>query len=89
MHVKTIEMILIVDDNYDTYGTIEELSTCTDDIKKIVRLPDYMKISSKVLLDLYEDCGKKMSSDGRSHVIYYTKERMKELVRSYNSKMIY
>lgn len=41
MHVKTIEMILIVDDNYDTYGTIEELSTCTDVIQRYSYLSEY------------------------------------------------
>ncbi|KAM3282960.1 hypothetical protein P3S67_026605 [Capsicum chacoense] len=43
-----------------------------------------MKISYKALLDLYEDYEKEMSSNGRSHVFYYTKERLKELVQSYN-----
>ncbi|KAM3360322.1 hypothetical protein P3S68_020034 [Capsicum galapagoense] len=51
-------------------------------LKKLV--PDYMKISYKALLDLYEDDEKEMSSNGRSHVVYYAKERLKELVQSYN-----
>ncbi|PHT99597.1 5-epiaristolochene synthase [Capsicum chinense] len=81
MLVKTIAMISIVDDTYDAYGTVEELAIYTDviqrwDIKEIGRLPDYMKISYKALLDLYEDYEKEKSSDGRSH--------LKELVRSYN-----
>ncbi|CAN4126533.1 unnamed protein product [Withania somnifera] len=83
MLVKTIAMISIVDDTYDAYGTVEELATYTDviqrwDIKEIDRLPDYMKISYKAILDLYEDYEKEMSSDGRSHVVYYAKEREEE-----------
>ncbi|KAM3360315.1 hypothetical protein P3S68_020027 [Capsicum galapagoense] len=78
MLVKTIAMISIVDDTYDAYGTVEELAIYTDviqrwDIKEIGRLPDYMKISYKALLDLYEDYEKEKSSDGRSHVVYYAK----------------
>ncbi|KAF3652741.1 5-epiaristolochene synthase [Capsicum annuum] len=89
MLVKTIAMISIVDDTYDAYGTVEELSIYTDviqrwDIKEIDSLPDYMKISYKALLDLYKDYEKEMSRDGRSHVVYYAKERLKELVKSYN-----
>ncbi|PHT99604.1 5-epi-aristolochene synthase 2 [Capsicum chinense] len=84
MLVKTISMISIVDDTYDAYGTVEELASTLMSYKEISRLPDYMKISYKALLDLYEDYEKEMSSDGRSHVAYYAKERLKELVRSYN-----
>ncbi|PHT64302.1 5-epiaristolochene synthase [Capsicum annuum] len=89
MLVKTIAMISIVDDTYDAYGTVDELAIYTDviqrwDIKEIDSLPDYMKISYKALLDLYKDYEKEMSRDGRSHVVYYAKERLKELVKSYN-----
>ncbi|CAN4114338.1 unnamed protein product [Withania somnifera] len=54
------------------------------DINEIDHPPDYMKIGYKAILDLYEDYEKEMSGDGRSHVVYYAKERMKELVESYN-----
>ncbi|PHT67839.1 hypothetical protein T459_27326 [Capsicum annuum] len=71
-------MISIVDDTYDSYGTTKELTKDTDviqkwDIKEIDRLPDYMKISYKALLDLYEDYEKEMSSNGKSHLVYYAK----------------
>ncbi|PHT65193.1 5-epiaristolochene synthase [Capsicum annuum] len=89
MHAKTIAMISIVDDTFDAYGIVKELETYTDaiqrwDINEIDRLPDYMKISYKALLDLYEDYEKELSSDGRSHVVYHARERMKEIVRNYN-----
>ncbi|KAH0745388.1 hypothetical protein KY285_007045 [Solanum tuberosum] len=89
MLAKTIAMTSIVDDTFDAYGTVKELEKYTDaiqrwDINEIDRLPDYMKISYKVLLDLFDDYEKELSSDGRSHVVYHAKERMKELVRSYN-----
>ncbi|XP_049372070.1 vetispiradiene synthase 2-like [Solanum verrucosum] len=86
---KTLAVTSIVDDTFDAYGTVKELEKYTDaiqrwDINEIDRLPDYMKISYKVLLDLFDDYEKELSSDGRSHVVYHAKERMKELVRSYN-----
>ncbi|XP_060186327.1 vetispiradiene synthase 2-like [Lycium barbarum] len=89
MLAKTIAMISIVDDTFDAYGIVKELETYTDaiqrwDISEIDRLPDYMKISYKALLDLYEDYEKELSGDGRSHVVYHAKERMKEIVRNYN-----
>ncbi|PHT31582.1 5-epiaristolochene synthase [Capsicum baccatum] len=76
MLAKTIAMISIVDDTFDAYGIVKELETYTDaiqrwDINEIDRLPDYMKISYKALLDLYEDYEKELSSDGRSHVVYH------------------
>ncbi|KAL3355509.1 hypothetical protein AABB24_019538 [Solanum stoloniferum] len=89
MLTKTLAMTSIVDDTFDAYGTVKELEKYTDaiqrwDINEIDRLPDYMKISYKALLDLFDDYEKELSSDGRSHVVYHAKERMKELVRSYN-----
>ncbi|XP_060199548.1 vetispiradiene synthase 3-like [Lycium barbarum] len=89
MLAKTIAMISIIDDTFDAYGIVKELDTYTDaiqrwNINQIDRLPDYMQISYKALLDLYEDYEKELSSDGRSHVVYYAKERMKEIVRNYN-----
>ncbi|KAH0713900.1 hypothetical protein KY289_009859 [Solanum tuberosum] len=89
MLTKTLAMTSIVDDTFDAYGTVKELEKYTDaiqrwDINEIDRLPDYMKISYKALLDLFDDYEKELSNDGRSHVVYHAKERMKEIVRSYN-----
>lgn len=46
------------------------------DISQIDRLPDYMKISYKALLDLYNDYETELSRDGRSDVVHYAKERV-------------
>ncbi|MCD7453791.1 Vetispiradiene synthase 1 [Datura stramonium] len=88
MLAKTIAMISIVDDTFDAYGIVKELEVYTDaiqrwDISQIDRLPEYMKISYKALLDLYDDYEKELSKDGRSDVVHYAKERMKEIVRNY------
>ncbi|MCD7463709.1 hypothetical protein HAX54_051205 [Datura stramonium] len=89
MLAKTIAMISVVDDTFDSYGIVKELDTYTDviqrwNINEIDQLPDYMKISYKALLHLYEDYEKELSSDGRSHLVYHAKERIKEIVRNYN-----
>ncbi|XP_019172929.1 PREDICTED: vetispiradiene synthase 3-like [Ipomoea nil] len=88
MLAKSISMVSVVDDTYDAYGTIEELEVYTDviqrwDINEINRLPNYMKISYKALLDLFDKDDKELSKEGRSYVVQYARERMKELVRCY------
>ncbi|NP_001239040.1 sesquiterpene synthase 31 [Solanum lycopersicum] len=88
MLAKTIAMISIVDDTFDAYGIVKELEVYTDaiqrwDVSQIDRLPEYMKISYKALLDLYNDYETELSNDGRSDVVQYAKERMKEIVRNY------
>ncbi|KAJ8573698.1 hypothetical protein K7X08_010209 [Anisodus acutangulus] len=80
MLAKTIAMISIVDDTFDAYGIVKELEVYTDDIQRrdinqIDRLPDYMKISYKALLDLYNDYETELSKDGRSEVVHYAKEK--------------
>ncbi|XP_031103839.1 vetispiradiene synthase 3-like [Ipomoea triloba] len=86
--VMLAKNISIVDDTFDAYGTIEELEVYTDaiqrwNINEINRLPNYMKISYKVVLDLYENDEKDLSKEGRSYAVQHGRERMKELVRCY------
>ncbi|XP_023737000.1 (3S,6E)-nerolidol synthase 1 isoform X2 [Lactuca sativa] len=54
---KTILLIYIIDDIFDVYGTINELTVFTEainrwDIKAIDKLPDYMKSSFKALYNI-------------------------------------
>ncbi|KAL3323731.1 hypothetical protein AABB24_038072 [Solanum stoloniferum] len=81
MLTKTLAIASIVDDTFDAYGLVKELETYTDviqrwDINEIYRLPDYMKISYKALLDIFDDYEKELSSDGKSHLVYHAKERV-------------
>ncbi|KAL0297342.1 UNVERIFIED_CONTAM: Viridiflorene synthase [Sesamum radiatum] len=89
MLAKTIAMISVIDDTYDSYGTVDELAIFTDaierwDINEIDRLPDYMKICYKALLDLYDQYDEELRQQGRSFAVHYAKATMKEIVRSYN-----
>ncbi|CAH9100333.1 unnamed protein product [Cuscuta europaea] len=88
MLAKNILMVSILDDTYDAYGTIEELEVYTDaickwDISEMDRLPNYMKISYKALLELFEADDADLSKSKRSYAVHHGKERMKELVRCY------
>ncbi|XP_031131123.1 vetispiradiene synthase 3-like [Ipomoea triloba] len=88
MLAKNISIVSILDDTYDAYGTLEELDVYTDviqrwDISEIDRLPNYMKISYKALLELFDEDEKDLSKEGRSYVVQHAMERMKELVRCY------
>ncbi|KAL2236109.1 vetispiradiene synthase 3 [Sesamum indicum] len=89
MLAKTIAMISVIDDTYDSYGTVDELAIFTDaierwDINEIDRLPDYMKICYKALLDLYDQYDEELRQQGRSFAVHYAKATMKDIVRSYN-----
>ncbi|XP_022850114.1 vetispiradiene synthase 2-like [Olea europaea var. sylvestris] len=88
MLTKTIAMTSIIDDTYDAYGVVEELEIFTDaiqkwDISEIHRLPEYIKPFYSALLNLYEQFDEELSKEGRSYAIYYAKEALKELVRTY------
>ncbi|KAL2242564.1 vetispiradiene synthase 3 [Sesamum indicum] len=89
MLTKTIVMTSIIDDTYDAYGTIEELNAFTEaferwDISEIDRLPNYIKPFYRALLELYEHFEEELAQEGRSYAVYYAKEALKELVRSYH-----
>ncbi|PIN19320.1 Viridiflorene synthase [Handroanthus impetiginosus] len=70
---KILAMISIIDDTYDSW-----------DIKEIDKLPDYMKICYKALLDLYDQSEEELRQHGRSFAVHYAKAMTKELVRAYN-----
>ncbi|KAL3844077.1 hypothetical protein ACJIZ3_001480 [Penstemon smallii] len=54
------------------------------DIKEMDRLPEYMKICYRALLDLYDEYDEELRQQGRSFAVHYAKSAMKEIVRSYN-----
>ncbi|CAA3028841.1 vetispiradiene synthase 2-like [Olea europaea subsp. europaea] len=88
MLTKTIAMTSIIDDTYDAYGTVEELEVFTEaiqrwDIREIDRLPEYIKPFYSALLNLYGQFDEELSKEGSSYAIYYAKEALKELVRTY------
>ncbi|KAK4485847.1 hypothetical protein RD792_008494 [Penstemon davidsonii] len=72
MLAKSIVMISIIDDTYDSYGTVEELAIFTDaikrwDINEIDQLSEYMKICYRALSMTNM---KKNSGNKEDHLLY-------------------
>ncbi|CAN4115215.1 unnamed protein product [Withania somnifera] len=70
----------VIDDTYDSYGTLAELNVFT---KAIDQLPYYMKTIYTSLLDLFNDYEMEVGKQDRFNGIFYVKEAMKEIIRSY------
>ncbi|XP_038711371.1 probable terpene synthase 6 [Tripterygium wilfordii] len=86
---KVITMISILDDTYDLYGTIEELRLLTPAIQRwnidaIDQLPEYMKFLYNVLWNVYHEFENQLESEGRSYLVSYARDAMKELSRGYH-----
>ncbi|KAK9151948.1 hypothetical protein Syun_010257 [Stephania yunnanensis] len=85
---KVIALTSTIDDIYDVYGTLAELELFTDAIEKwddsaMTKLPEYMKVCYKALLDVYEETEEVLRKEGRSYHVYYAKQAMKEVVQAY------
>ncbi|KAE8667309.1 (-)-germacrene D synthase [Hibiscus syriacus] len=85
---KAITMASTMDDIYDVHGTFEELQLLTNaiqrwDIDCLDKLPEYMKIFFKALLNLYEEMEEAMSKQEKSYRVHYAKAAMKQLSQSY------
>ncbi|KAM7493650.1 hypothetical protein LguiB_028259 [Lonicera macranthoides] len=85
---KVVSLTTIIDDIYDVYGTIEELILFTNaiqrwDINSTNQLPEYMRHVYVTLLDVYSEMEEKLSKDGKSYLVDYAKQAMKQLVRAY------
>ncbi|XP_075512139.1 germacrene A synthase-like [Primulina tabacum] len=89
MLAKIVKMISLIDDTFDTYGTIEELEAFTMaiqrwDFKEADLLPEYMKPLYTAVLKLYGEFKEELATEERSYVVDYTINALKEQVRSYN-----
>ncbi|PON90389.1 Squalene/phytoene synthase [Trema orientale] len=93
---KLIAILTIIDDIYDSFGTLEELEPFTEaierfttrlypftrwDICAVDQLPEYMKLCYKALLDLYIEIEE--FSKGRSYCVGYAKKGLQKQVRAY------
>lgn len=52
-------------------------------VEEIDHLPNYMKISYRALLELFDDFEEDLKEDGRSYAVKASKEAMKELIHCY------
>ncbi|PRQ19009.1 putative lyase [Rosa chinensis] len=85
---KVTAMMAILDDIYDTRGTLEELELFTEvihrwDICAIDPLPDYMKVCYKALLEVYTEIEEELAKEGKLYRIHYAREAMKKQAEVY------
>ncbi|MCE0482382.1 hypothetical protein HAX54_041082 [Datura stramonium] len=88
MLAKCIAIITVIDDTYDSYGTLDELLLFTKavdrwDLSEADQLPSYMKTIYTTLLDLFTEYDTKVKELDTFNGVCYVKEAMKEIVRSY------
>ncbi|KAK4419563.1 Gamma-cadinene synthase [Sesamum alatum] len=86
---KSVLMLTVMDDTYDNYATLEEADLFTEilerwDINEIDRLPDYMKIIYRLILNLYEDYEVEAAKQGKLFAVPYAKETVKQIAKAYN-----
>ncbi|KAJ4850570.1 hypothetical protein Tsubulata_030040, partial [Turnera subulata] len=79
----------VIDDIYDTYGTIDELELFTEAIERwdgsIDHLPDYMKVVFHALMELLKQLEEETTKEGRPYCIQYVKEAVKRQFRVYTT----
>nr|WBO38687.1 terpene synthase 16 [Aquilaria agallochum] len=91
---KVISLASVFDDTYDIYGTFEELKLLTDaierwEIEATDSLPSYMQILYRALLDVFDEYKDKLiNAQGKDYCLYYGKEAMKGLIRSYHTEAV-
>ncbi|KAK6774036.1 hypothetical protein RDI58_029275 [Solanum bulbocastanum] len=66
-----------MDDTYDTYGTLDELTLLTNAIERwnidaSEQLPPYMKITYHALLDVYNEIEKELRNENKSFFVNYS-----------------
>nr|XP_043624293.1 germacrene A synthase short form-like [Erigeron canadensis] len=85
---KIAQLVLVLDDTFDAYATIQELRLLTDaisrwDISSMEQLPEYIKPFYQILLNEYAEWEKQLAKEGRENVVYASKRAFQDLARSY------
>nr|UXF47968.1 terpene synthase 4 [Daphne genkwa] len=89
---EAIAVISLIDDTYDVYGSLEEVTLFTKaverwDIEAINDIPEYMRIIYIGLLGMFEEFKDNLiNAGGRDYCLYYAIEVVKELVRCYQKE---
>ncbi|XP_015083028.2 (-)-germacrene D synthase-like isoform X1 [Solanum pennellii] len=87
---KVLCFCSIMDDTYDTYGTLDELTLLTAAIESwdndaSEQLPPYMKVSYRALVQVYNETEKELENLGNKMTfrVKYSINEMKKLLRAY------
>ncbi|KAH6774986.1 hypothetical protein C2S52_012547 [Perilla frutescens var. hirtella] len=88
---KNMQMVSIMDDTYDNYATLEENDLFTHilerwNLDEIDVLPDLMKVVYRFIMSINEDCERDAEKLGKSFVVPYYRETVKQLGRAYNKE---
>lgn len=76
---KMAQLVLVLDDIYDAYGTIEELRLLTDainrwEISAMEQLPEYIKPLYKIILNALTEVQKQLPKEGRENRVKASKQ---------------
>lgn len=86
--VKTCHLITILDDMYDTFGTIDELRLFTAAVKRwdpsaTECLPEYMKGVYMVLYETVNEMAKEAQKSQRRDTLGYVRQALEDYIGSY------
>nr|XP_043607603.1 (E)-beta-farnesene synthase-like [Erigeron canadensis] len=85
--MKACNLVIILDDTYDNYGTYEELEIFTEAVQRwslscLDMLPEYMKLIYQELIDVHKEAEELLEKKGKTYRSYYTKEMVKDYTRN-------
>ncbi|KAK6783899.1 hypothetical protein RDI58_017353 [Solanum bulbocastanum] len=85
---KNLYMLSLIDDTYDIYGTLDELTLFTEAIERwnidaSEQLPSYMKIIYCGLLDVYDEIESDLTNENKSFLVNYSIIETKKVVMAY------
>ncbi|KAF5756971.1 putative lyase [Helianthus annuus] len=85
---KVILLLVVLDDTYDAYATIEEMRVLTQainrwDITAMSQLPEYIKPYYKFVLNQYAEWNKQVPQQGTTNLIEASKKAFQEMATAY------
>nr|AIX97168.1 germacrene A synthase 2 [Barnadesia spinosa] len=85
---KITLFLVVLDDTYDAYATIEEIRLLTDAINRwepsaVEQLPEYIKPFYGILLNEYDELEKTFAKEGRAYSVNASKQAFQEIARGY------
>ncbi|CAN0909099.1 Alpha-copaene synthase [Linum grandiflorum] len=85
---KMISILSLLDDTFDSFGTLEEVNILTQAIQRfdtnsLESLPDAMKKIYQALVNLYDEFDTELAKIGPSFGVDYATEELKKLCRCY------
>ncbi|MCD7447966.1 Trehalose-6-P synthase/phosphatase complex subunit [Datura stramonium] len=88
MLAKVVVLIVVIDDIYDVYGTLDELELFTHavermELKAMDQLPDYMKICYLALFNTITEIAYEVLKDHEINALPYLKKSWADLCKSY------